>query len=175
MFLEATVVAVGLIVSYFLKGINFLSLNFEFLNTGAIYPDFLLIFVIFFSIRKGDFTGIWIGFFAGLLEDSQLLAFDEGAREFVSIIGVHSLVYCLAGYTIGRLNRLLDRDSIASILVLVFATTFIVRIAIWLIMGIVDQFSAAYPLLGPAVYTAIIAPVWFWILTTVYRLDSANR
>ena len=45
MFLEATVVAVGLIISSFLKGINFLSLNFEFLNTGAIYPDFLLIFV----------------------------------------------------------------------------------------------------------------------------------
>ncbi|MCB1169770.1 MAG: rod shape-determining protein MreD [Leptospiraceae bacterium] len=172
MFLEATVVAVGLIVSYFLKGINFLSLNFDFLNTGAIYPDFLLIFVIFFSIRKGDFTGIWIGFFAGLLEDSQLLAFDEGAREFVSIIGVHSLIYCLAGYTIGRLNKLLDRDSIASILVLVFATTFIVRICIWLLMGMIDQFSAAYPLLGPAVYTAIIAPVWFWILTTLYRLDA---
>lgn len=172
MFLEALVVGVGLIVSYFLKGINFLSLNFDFLQTGSIYPDFLLIFVIFFSIRKGDFTGIWVGFFAGLLEDAQLLAFDDSAQEFVSIIGVHSLVYCLAGYTIGRLNRLLDRDSTASILVLVFATTLVVRIAVWLVMGIVDQFSAAYPLLGPAVYTAAIAPIWFTLLTWLYRLDS---
>ncbi|HBS06337.1 MAG TPA: rod shape-determining protein MreD [Leptospiraceae bacterium] len=173
MFLEALVIAVGLIISSFLKGINFLSL--DPFGTGAIYPDFLLIFVIFFSIRKGDFTGIWIGFFAGLLEDSQLLAYDESAREFVSIIGVHSLVYCVAGYTIGRLNRLLDRDSIASILVLVFATTLIVRLAVWLIMGMVDQFSAAYPLLGPAVFTAGLGPIWFWLLTMIYRLDSSNR
>ncbi|MCB1164936.1 MAG: rod shape-determining protein MreD [Leptospiraceae bacterium] len=173
MFLESTVIAIGLVVSYFLKGINFLS--FSIGDSGAVYPDFLLIFVIFFSIRKGDFTGIWIGFFAGLLEDSTLITYSDGAHEFTSIIGIHALVYCLAGYTIGRLNRLLDRDSIASVLVLVFGATFIVRIAIWLLMGMVDKFTAAYPLLGPSVYTALISPIWFWILTTLYRMDSTNR
>lgn len=175
MLLEVTVITLGMILSFFLKDVNFLSLNFDFLNTGAIYPDFLLIFVIFFALRKGEFAGIWIGFFAGLLEDSTIISFSESSGEFISVIGAHSLVYTLAGFTLGRLNRLLDRDSAASIVVLVLVSTFLIRFTVWILMGIIDTFNSSYSFLGPAFYTAAIAPIWFTLLTWVYRFDGDMR
>ena len=84
--LNLAVIAAGILVSFFLKGFNFLSLNFEKLGGSIIYPDFLLIFVIFFALRRGEFSGLWIGFFAGLLEDAGLLGYAEKTGEFLPII-----------------------------------------------------------------------------------------
>jgi hypothetical protein len=66
MFLNFAVVAIGILVSFFLKGINFLSLDLESVGGGILYPDFLLILVIFFALRRGDFSALWVGFFSML-------------------------------------------------------------------------------------------------------------
>lgn len=167
--LEVVVIALGILVSFFLKDVNFLSLNFSFLNTGILYPDFLLMFLIFFALQRGEFSGIWIGFFSGLLEDSAILRFSENTREFVPIIGVYTAVYTITGFTLGKTNRLVDKDSTMPIMVLVFFSVVVVRFLVWLAMGIINEFNHSYSFLGPAFYTAIISPVWFFILGWIYR------
>lgn len=172
MIFEAGAIALGILISFFLKDINFLGINLSFLNSGLIYPDFLLVFLIYFSLNKGEFSGIWIGFFAGLMEDSGLLQFADIQREFLPIIGVHSLVYTITGFSLGKLTRFIDRDHAIPQMVLVLITTVIVRFFIWLIMGVLQDFNSSYSFFGPAVYTALFTPIWFTLLSWIYRLPG---
>lgn len=172
--LDRIMIMVGLVASYFLKDINFLRLDFEFMNTGVIYPDFLLIFLVYFALRRGEYTGIWVGFFAGLLEDSSIIAFSQSAEAFHPIIGTHSLIYTLIGFTLGKLNRLVDRDSMLPIFVIALLSGIVSRILIWLLVGIIDEFNQSYSIMGPAVYSAIIAPMWFVLLAWIYRFEKED-
>ncbi|MCE9597494.1 MAG: rod shape-determining protein MreD [Spirochaetia bacterium] len=172
MVLNIAVVAVGILLSFFLKGINFLSLNFEFMGGGILYPDFLLIYVIFFALRRGEFSGLWIGFIAGLLEDSGLLSFSDKTGEFLPVIGTHALIYCLTGFILGKINRLMDKDRVPTIVLLVFGTTLAERILVWLLVGVLEDFNKSYSFLGPAVYTALLSPIWFFVLGWVYKMQE---
>ncbi|MCR9140792.1 MAG: rod shape-determining protein MreD [bacterium] len=175
MLIEVGLIILGMLISYFLKDIQFLSLSFEFLNTGIIGPDFLLIFVIFFSLFRGEFVGLWVGFFAGILEDGAnwVLGGATGGG-FVPIVGIHSLVYSITGFALGKLSQIFDRYQTAPIIALVFVSAFLVRFLAWSIQGIVEDFNKNYSLIGPAVFTAIIAPIWFSFLGWLYRVKAAE-
>ncbi len=165
MFLEASVIAIGVLISFYLKGLNFLAFNF-------VYPDFLIIFLIYFALRRGEFSGIWIGFFAGLLEDSAILFFSDGQNAFVHVIGTHMLFYTLTGYILGKLNRIIDRDSMMPVMVVVLVTTVIVRICVKGLTWVIQDINQNYDIFGTAVYTAALAPVWFFVLSWVYRATA---
>ncbi len=165
MFIETAVIGVGIIVSFFLKDVNFLALS-------SVYPDFLLMFVIYFSLRRGEFSGIWLGFFSGLLEDSSILTFSQRAGQYVPLIGTHMFFYTLAGFILGKLNRIIDRRSMVPVVVVVFVTTLLVRFQIWLAHGLLQEFNKNYSFLAVAAYTALLAPVWFWLLSWLYRYTS---
>ncbi len=156
----------GLIFSYFLKDINFLSLQFNFLNSEVIYPDFVIIFIIFFSLQNTDLFGIWIGFFAGLLEDSTILKFSKS--EYTPLIGIHTLVYPILGYTLAKLNRFVDIHNNSTILFITFVSTFVSRTVVWILFGVMDTFYESYSILATSLYTCILAPMWFMVLKWIY-------
>jgi rod shape-determining protein MreD len=170
MFLEAGALAFGILISFFLKDINFLGLNFGFIGTGIIYPDFLLLFVIFFALHKREFSGIWLGFFAGILEDSGMLTFSTVQKEFLPIIGVHALIYTVTGFIIGNTSRFIDKTHIVPQMLLVFGAILIMRILVWLLMGVLDQFNNTYSFFWPALYTSLLTPIWFTMLKWLYRV-----
>lgn len=172
MFLELLVIALGLIVSFFLKGLQFLSLSFNWMGGAIIFPDFLLIFMMFFAMRRGEFSGLWVGFFAGLLEDSGIRNYLETAGEFVPLIGAHSLVYTMAGFILGKMNRVIDRDRMIPVMAMVFASSAVIRFVVWLLMGLIEDYNQSYSFLGPALYTALLSPIWFALLSWLYRSDS---
>ena len=172
MFLNFAVVAIGILVSFFLKGINFLSLDLESVGGGILYPDFLLILVIFFALRRGDFSALWVGFFSGLLEDSGLLSFADKTGEFVPIIGTHALVYCLIGFILGKVHKLMDKDRVPTIILIVFVTSVVERIIVWLLVGVLEDFNKSFSVLGPSVYTELFAPIWIAGLSWVYKMQE---
>ena len=167
--LEFLIFAIGLITSYILKEIQFLSLEFHFLNTGLIYPDFVLIFIVFFSLHRKEFFGIWIGFFGGLLEDGSNWILDEHSGYFSAILGVHSSIYAIIGYTVGRLSQYFEKQHSVQIIFLILITVIISRFFTWSLYVIVDNFNRNYPILGTAIYSALIAPICFTLLAWVYR------
>jgi rod shape-determining protein MreD len=169
MILETIAIGVGIVISFFLKDINFLGLNIAFLNTGLVYPDFLLIFLIFFAMYRGEFAGLWIGFFTGILEDSGMIQFSSHPLAFVNILGVHSLIYTLTGFFLGKLSRYMDRNSTLPIIAVTFVTAFVVRLMTWIVMGVVAEFNHSFSFLSPAIYTAAVSPIWFFILGWAYR------
>ena len=64
----------------------------EFLSINGIRPDFILIYLVYVSVRLGSFSGLIFGFIIGLLSDS----FGVG-----STFGLSSLTYTITGYFIG--------------------------------------------------------------------------
>lgn len=162
MFLELLVIGLGVLISFFLKETSFLAINY-------IYPDFLVIYVIFFALRRGEFSGLWIGFFAGLLEDSAIRFFSESQHAFVPVIGTHMFFYTLTGYLIGKFKRIIDRHSLLPIVVVVFLSTTIVGFCVWLLTGVLQDFNKNQSILATALYTALLSPVWFWLLGWLFR------
>ncbi|MCS7206140.1 MAG: rod shape-determining protein MreD [Leptospiraceae bacterium] len=168
--LEFFIILLGLIFSYFLKDINFLGLEFEFFKIGSIYPDFLLIFIIYFAMKTDEFKAIWIAFFGGLLEDSTILSFSPEESEFVNVLGIHSLIYPLVALVIAKLQKHLDTENFKTIMFVVFVSSLVSRIYVWFVMGILDDFYSSYSFIGPSIYTSVLAPVWFLFLKWIYRL-----
>ncbi len=65
------------------------------LQIGAVRPDFILVFLVFLSARRGRITGILGGFGAGLLQDFI---------GSLSVLGANALAKSIVGYTLGTLN-----------------------------------------------------------------------
>ncbi|MCB1308625.1 MAG: rod shape-determining protein MreD [Leptospiraceae bacterium] len=170
MFLEISVIALGMIIAYFMTQVPVLALNFEFMNTGVIYPDYLLMYLIFFALYRGEFAGIWLGFFAGLLEDGAVWVLSDATREYVPVIGIHASIYSLTGFILGKMNRIFDRYNMAPIVLLVLGTTFVVRLLTWILQGVLGEMNRNFVLVGPALYTALISPIFFTVLSWLYRI-----
>lgn len=65
------------------------------LKIGSVRPDFVLIFLIFFSVRFGRVPGILLGFGVGFLQD---------LTGSLSVLGTNALVKSIVGYSLGTLN-----------------------------------------------------------------------
>lgn len=173
MFLELSVIGLGMGVSYFLNEARLLAIPMGWFSGGRISPDFLLLYVIFFSLFRGDFAGIWIGFFAGLLED-QLIYHITGGGEVVSMLGIHTLIYPIVGYTLGRVNRFFDSYNMAPVVLLVLGTTIVVRFFVWSLQGVMAEFNLSYSILGPALFTGFFSPIWFAVLSWLFRISMGD-
>ncbi len=165
-------VVAGLLLSYFLKDVQFLSLDLPFFNTGLIYPDFLLIYIAFFALTRGELAGTWVGFFAGLLEDGTNWVFDGSDGGFSTIIGVHSFVYSLLGYTLGFFRQYFQTYQTSFTILLLFVVSILSRFFIWILHAMIDSLNMNYPILGPALYTSVLSPVWFSFMSWLYRIQS---
>ncbi|EMY02379.1 rod shape-determining protein MreD-like protein [Leptospira interrogans str. 2002000626] len=77
MILEKLVIAIGILIAHFLNGSNLFEIG------SAIKPDFMILLVLFFALRRGPLYGLWIGFFGGLLTDSGLGGEFPWKRSYV--------------------------------------------------------------------------------------------
>ena len=90
----------------------------DFLSIGTIRPDFLVILVLYWSIKYGRTTGTIAGFLIGLLIDLSGTA---------SYFGLSPLIYSVTGYlggylmgTYSRLNPIYFSISWVAILIFQF-------------------------------------------------------
>ena len=89
----------------FLTGLAALFLQMilsDFLTIRGLRPDFILIFVVYLSLRWGSLAGIIAGFSLGLVEDF----FSAG-----SLMGLAPLTKSITGFLVGRLQGGYSRMS----------------------------------------------------------------
>lgn len=137
----------------------------DFLSIGTIRPDFLVILVLYWSIKYGRTIGIISGFLIGLIID-----FSGAASYF----GLSSLIYSVTGYlggylmgTYSRLNPIYFSISWVAILISQFLIFCVVQYQdIWMVNP--QLFWAKF--LGTTIYTLSIAG----ILQVVYPLHKIN-
>ena len=121
----------------------------DFLSLNGIRPDFILIFLLYVSVRHGSFIGILLGFTLGLFAD--LLGVGTS-------FGLSPLTYTLTGYILGLLcyhNKIHSQLQFHSV---------------WLCIIFLHFFCTTF---NRYQYTVIENPIQFillWILTSLYTL-----
>jgi len=136
----------------------------EKIALGGIKPDFFLILLVFFALRKDLKFALVLGFILGLLRD----IFSGG------ILGISAFGFGLCGLIIGKYARFVYKEGIFSQLIIVFCSGIFVALAYYLVSLFTalpvskDLFKVI--ILPASVYTAVIALPVFWLLRRLFTL-----
>ena len=175
MLIEKLSIAIVLILSYVFQ------VNADFIALAEIKPDLLLILTIYIAFYKGEFSGLWLGFFTGLLQDINLggyvsLTSGEVTKYF---IGSHALPKALIGYFTGKLLPLFLSENPFVISLLIFSGNLIKGILFLSIIMIFHegyQISAAiFIILPESLYTAIVGMFWFRLLKKILPMKNSSQ
>ena len=70
MLFEKIMIGAGIILVHFVNRSSIIDLSDKL--PFPFQPDLLFIFTIFFALRRGGLTGLWVGFLSGILIDIDL-------------------------------------------------------------------------------------------------------
>lgn len=168
MILENVVIVAGIFLAHVLNGTTL----FEF-GTN-IKPDFIVILVVFFALRRGEVAGLWVGFLGGILTDVSLGGEEIGGKIFYKI-GVHSLSYSISGYLLGKFGRGYYTENYISITIYTFLLTFVMRGFTYFLFSSFFYPNDNYSYIATSIYNAAIGPLAFFTLSWVYKLESKER
>ena len=104
--MKRLIVSIILIIACFLLQTTV----FKGLAFGGIVPKLLIVLTASFGFMRGECTGLFVGFFCGLLSDIF----------FGNVLGLNAMIYMYIGYTNGKFNRIFFPDDIKLPLLLIF-------------------------------------------------------
>lgn len=135
---------------------------FEKIQLISVTPNLLIIVTSSFGFMRGKETGMFVGFFSGLLLD---IFFGE-------MIGFYALIYMILGYCNGFFKRLFYDEDIKLPIILIAASDFIYGNVICLFMFIMrSRFQYFYYLrhviLPELIYTIVITIVLYQLILKI--------
>lgn len=125
---------------------------------GSIRPNLILILCVSMGLMRGRKSGLWVGFFSGLLID----------LFYGSLFGFYALIYMYVGFVSGYTHRIYYDDDLKVPMLLVAVTDFLYNLAVY---GL--QFLLRGRLsFGTYLYRIIIPEVFYTVFLTflVYRI-----
>lgn len=147
------VLLITILVSFLLQ-----STLVQVITIGSITPNLLLILCVSMGLMRGRKSGMWTGFFCGLLVD----------LFFGSLFGFYALVYMYVGFFSGYAYRIYYDNDIKVPLVLTAIMDLLYNFAIYML-----QFLLRGRLSLGTYFTRIIVPeVFYTVFLTliVYRV-----
>ncbi len=120
-----------------------------------VYPDFVLMFLVYFSFRFGPISGVFAGFLIGTIQDVYA----------IESLGINALVNSLIGYGIGLMDE--TRFSFTSLTKLIFLALAILLHDIFLLI-VVDTHSESWLFLLKRTAPTIILTSIFGTLLFYY-------
>jgi len=144
---------------------------FEYIEIIGIKPNTTVLFVVSYSILRGDTEGAALGFFTGLLQDCF----------FGDFIGMHALMYMIIGYVCGKPFKDFFHENIffplilGSIGIFSYGTAF--YIMNYLFRGKLDFLYYLRRIILPeAVYTiAFTTPVYRLVYAINNRIEKREK
>lgn len=138
---------------------------FQWFSFGGIVPNLLIILTATYGFIHGDRAGIIVGFFCGLLTDIF----------FSSYIGINAIFYMYIGYLNGKFHQVFYEDDIKLPLTLIFSSDLLYGISYYVILFLLrSRFDFAFyftnTILPEAIYTILVALVYYQILLFTYKL-----
>lgn len=129
---------------------------FGFIKILGVKPDIVLIFIICFSLIKGNPECVLVGVFGGILEDIF----------FGYAFGINSIACMITAYLIGLLEGKLYKDNIFIPVLFVFGGTvvkeFIVYLMLYLTRNDINiMFALNNIILREAIYNVLFANISF--------------
>lgn len=170
MILERIIIVAAVLISYFIQT------SVDFFKLGDIKPDFLLLLVIYYSVHKGSFAGVWVGFLAGILQDVNMgVIQDIDTLEQSYYIGMNIIPKTLVGYFVGKVASSMRKESFLSWAVMVFVfsliKSFLVFILTLLFYGNVEAETIVTVIFPESVYNGALSVVWvrllYWLIPPI--------
>ena len=130
----------------------------DLISIGSVTPNLMLVLCVSMGLMRGRKSGLWVGFFSGLLVD----------LFFSSIFGFYALIYMYIGYLSGYAHRIYYDDDVKVPMFLVAAADLLYNMAVY---GL--QFLLRGRLGLRTYFCRIIIPEMFYtvfITLIVYRL-----
>lgn len=101
----------------------------KYFNFNSIYPNFIIIYVVFIALNKGSMNGQISGFIYGFTWD--ILSTD--------IFGVRALTLTVCGYLAGKFNKKLNKDQYIVQIMLMFMCLVITQLSLFLLYLIIPN------------------------------------
>ena len=87
----------------------------RYVDLGGIVPNLLIIMTAGFAFMRGDKSGIWVGFFCGILVDVF----------FGTYLGFYALIYMYLGFIVGKFNKIFYPENVLLPLALIISSDFL--------------------------------------------------
>ena len=165
MVIEKVIIGIGLILTHLVNVSNFLNIGIW------LKPDIIIIFIIFFSLKKGPLYGVWIGFFGGLLADISLGGELNELNEISYKIGLNALVFSILGYVAGKFMLSNYRENFLILGVYTFVLTCLSRAFVFYTYLYLFNENFSYNIFTTSLYNGVISPILFYCLELVYRVE----
>ena len=158
-------VIISIIIYFALIIVQFVIPKYMPFNIWMVYPNFILMFIVYVALNKGIMKGQTIGFLYGLTWD--VLSTD--------IFGVRTLSFTIAGYLAGSFNKKLNKNQpLTQIIVMavgLIVTHLILNIT-YIIMPAsetvyVQNFELSYLIIFNILINLILTPIIFKIFLLI--------
>ncbi len=142
----------------------------HFLGGTLFSIQWIFLAVLHFGLARGPWTGESMGFVWGLLLDASTLGF----------LGLHSMLFSLAGYAAGMFRRQLDASKLWTQTILSWMASLAYFTAYFLVTRLLSssEESLRWAFLTVPLLNALAAPLVFYVLdfwAQVWDQDSAER
>ncbi len=160
-------VIISIIIYFILVIVQFVIPKYMPFDIWALYPNFILMFVVYTALNKGIMKGQISGFIYGLTWD--VLSTD--------IFGIRALSFTIAGYLAGSFNKKLNKNQpLTQIIVMsigLIVTHLILNIT-YIIMPasetvFIQSFELSYLVIFNMLVNLILTPVVFKVFLVVDR------
>jgi len=129
---------------------------FDKLRVSGVRPEILLIVTVFFGFHFGTVRGMEIGALSGILKD----IFS------ITGFGINAFSFLLIGFLSGYLKDKLFKDNFVTQFLFSCFSVYLVW-AIFIVLG-QASFSPTAAVLYKGLYTGILAPFLFIVLTKIF-------
>ena len=134
------------------------------ISIGSITPNLLLILCVSMGLMRGRKSGMWTGFFCGLLID----------LFYGSLFGFYALIYMYAGFFSGYAFRTYYDDDIKVPMLLTAVMDLLYNLAVYilqfLLRGRIGLFTYLYRIIIPEiVYTVFLTVIVYKIFYFINR------
>jgi rod shape-determining protein MreD len=143
----------------------------KYLNIDGIFPNFILIAIVYLGLSEGKMSAQLMGFLLGLTWD----AFST------DVFGVRVIMFTVIGYFTGALNKNFDKDQIFAQVILVFAACIVYWLGFSAIYFVIPEGAGSYSPFVVSLYgslkigfTVLIAPAVFFFMNAVSRIGKKH-
>ncbi|NLD48019.1 MAG: rod shape-determining protein MreD [Clostridiaceae bacterium] len=137
---------------------------FNYIKIFDVKPNLLLILIVTVALLTNDIEGAAIGFFSGLVQDMA-----SG-----KVLGFYALLGMYLGFSIGAMNKRLNRENILILLFFTFVSSIIYEYFVYLLNSIVrGTVDLIYPfrhlILTEALYNCGVSVLIFAVVLKLNR------
>ncbi len=136
-----------------------------FLNIESYYPSLLFVFIICFSIINGKWQGLWVGVFAGLLQDIY----------FLNAFGINSLLNMIVCIIAGEIGKNIFKNKRLIPVASAFGLTIFKGLGLYVILDIIGQHANMGAIFYDALYGMVVCLLMYRPIYKLYNKNSMKK